>query len=262
MKTKDKKSIKQEAAQLRADNPVTNSPTVDQSSKPLIEQPMADNFFPTGNTQEPEIPWSQSSASVTDQPVVESFHESLTQTRCHMLSIPLEARLIIYKHVFDSDTVVTGPINKKTFVRIHTINQTHCQHNIALLRTCRTIYTEVKELVNPRSIIKDISAEALVKHMEGDCREDDYRLQDPLILHRIIKLMVRIGIQQGVLSEFFAVIDSHQDAALSLKFLDEVEPDGTSSSTDRGWPWLLQAFVPRSAKSKQQMIALDKTPGE
>lgn len=162
--------------------------------------------------------------------------------------LPPEVRLIIYKLVFDTDAVVTGPSNKRTFTRIYTVNQSEYQHDLALLRVCRLIHAEIKRFVKPRSTIRDISATAIVKHMRGDCGKDDYRVRDPELLRRIIKLSVRVGMQRDLLYRHFAPMNSHVDGPLSLTFLDEAEPEGASGLADRGWPWLLHTFVAKSRK--------------
>lgn len=174
-------------------------------------------------------------------------HEDIAQTQLPFLLLPLEVRLMVYNYVFNSNTIVTGPLNKKTFARIYTVNQPQTQYELALLRTCNTIHDEIKKHVNPRSIVRNTSATGIVKHIHGECPANDYRIREPEILRRMMKLSVRIGIQRSGDFERFGLMASHMDAPLTLRFLKEAEPDGTPGLADRGWSWLLETFVRRSS---------------
>ncbi|CAD0095933.1 unnamed protein product [Aureobasidium mustum] len=147
--------------------------------------------------------------------------EALPRLSLPFLLLPPEVRLMIYNYVFDTDTVVTGPINKKTFTRIYTIDQPQSQHDLALLRTCRILHADVKKLVNPRSIVRNISAAAIVKYTYGACPEDDHRTREPELLRKIIKLSVRIDIQRKGNPKRYGTMDPNADSPLILTFLDE-----------------------------------------
>ncbi|KAG9669209.1 hypothetical protein KCU99_g7483, partial [Aureobasidium melanogenum] len=150
---------------------------------------------------------------------------------------------MIYKHVFDHETIVTGAVNKNTFTRIYTIGQPQDQHPLALLKTCRSIHTEVMELVDPRSIVRDISATTVVRHVYGDSWEQSALLDHVDLLRKMTKLWVRWGIQRSRTCKRFGPINPDINEPLRLEFVDEEEPDVASGVADRGWPWLLEAFV-------------------
>ncbi|KAG9698700.1 hypothetical protein KCU76_g2074, partial [Aureobasidium melanogenum] len=169
---------------------------------------------------------------------------SIQYLLCFLL--PTEVRLIIYNYVFGNETIVTGAVSKKTFVRIYTIDQPQHQYDFALLRTCRSIRAEIKEFVNPRSIIRDISAATVVRHLHGSPRSLGHLVHEVELLRKITKLWVRICIQQSDNFDRFRSTTPSVDESLNLTFFDEEEPVGTSGIADRGWAWLLQRFFATS----------------
>lgn len=158
---------------------------------------------------------------------------------------------MIYKHVFDDDAIVIGPVNKKTFTRIYTIDQSQHQYDLALLGTCRSLRAEVMKYLNPRSIIRNISASTVVSHMHGDPRSLNRMLHEVELLRKVIKLWVRLGMQRSGHFKRFEPVSPSADKALSLTFVDEQEPVGTSGIADRGWLWLLETFVARPERREQ-----------
>ncbi|KAG9516501.1 hypothetical protein KCV07_g6757, partial [Aureobasidium melanogenum] len=222
-----------------------------ESSKPSIEQAMSNDSSSASITQElgnaPASTTGASSSSAgapaTGAATVKPSQKAIAQTQCPLFLLPTEVRLMIYKHAFDHETIVTGAVNKKTFTRIYTIGQPQDQHPLALLKTCRSIHAEVKELVNPRSIVRDISATTIVRYVYGDSWEQNVLLDYVDLLRKMTKLWVRMGIQRSRTCKRFGPINPNINKPLRLEFVDEGEPDDASGVADRGWPWLLEAFV-------------------
>ncbi|KAH0150874.1 hypothetical protein KCU67_g10485, partial [Aureobasidium melanogenum] len=238
-----KKKTTQKFKQTRA--------TKNESSKPSIEQAMSNDSSSAsitqelGNAQASTTGASSSSAGApaTGAATIKPSQKAVAQTQCPLFLLPTEVRLMIYKHVFDHETIVTGAVNKDTFTRIYTIGQSQDQHPLALLKTCRSIHAEAKELVNPRSIVRDISATTVVRHVYGDSWEQSDLLDHVDLLRKMTKLWVRTGIQRSLTCKRFKPIIPDTNEPLRLEFVDEGEPDGASGVADRGWPWLLKAFV-------------------
>ncbi|KAG9665338.1 hypothetical protein KCU64_g27, partial [Aureobasidium melanogenum] len=171
---------------------------------------------------------SNASAATPALAITKSSRKAVAQTQCPLFLLPTEVRLIIYNYVFGNETIVTGAVSKKTFVRIYTIDQPQHQYDFALLRTCRSIRAEIKEFVNPRSIIRDISAATVVRHLHGSPRSLGHLVHEVELLRKITKLWVRICIQQSDNFDRFRSTTPSVDESLNLTFFDEEEPVGSS----------------------------------
>ncbi|KAG9737670.1 hypothetical protein KCU73_g9938, partial [Aureobasidium melanogenum] len=225
--------------------------TKNESSKPSIEQAMSNDSSSASITRElgnaqastKGASSSRAGAPANSAATIKSSQKAVAQTQCPLFLLPTEVRLMIYKHVFDHETILTGAVNKNTFKRIYTIGQPQDQHPLALLKTCRSIHAEGKQLVNPRSIVRDISAITVVRHVYGDSWEQSVLLDHVDLLRKMTKLWVRMGIQRSRTCKRFEPINTDINESLRLEFVDEGKADGASGVADRGWPWLLEAFV-------------------
>ncbi|KAH0384096.1 hypothetical protein KCU92_g4800, partial [Aureobasidium melanogenum] len=168
----------------------------DTAAKPSIEQAMSNDSSSASITQElgnaqastTGASSSRAGASATGAATIKPSQKAVAQIQCPLFLLPTEVRLMIYKHVFHHETIVTGAVNKNTFARIYTIDQFQDQHPLALLKTCRSIHAEVKELVNPRSIVRDIPATTVVRHVYGDSWEQSVLLDHVDLLRKMAKL--------------------------------------------------------------------------
>ncbi|KAG9693603.1 hypothetical protein KCU95_g6415, partial [Aureobasidium melanogenum] len=228
-----------------------------RSSKPLVEQAMSPDSLTASSTQKPDLiqaSMTNAALSGTDPPttapaIIESSQKGVAQTQFPLLLLPLEIRVMIYKHVFDDETIVTGPANKNTFTRIYTIDQPQHQYDLALLGTCRSLRAEVNKYVNPRSIIRNISAEAILRHQYGDSpRKHDRTPEEVEIMYKIMKLSVRVNMQRPGYVRHFEILDWSKGGPMSLIFLDGEEPVRALGIADGGWAWLLERHLLRSSR--------------
>ncbi|KAH0153434.1 hypothetical protein KCU67_g9462, partial [Aureobasidium melanogenum] len=250
-KFKQTRASKNESSMVNTNEPL-RTPLMyatDTAAQPSIEQAMSNDSSSAsitqglGNAQASTTGASsfRAGAPATGAAAIKPSQKAVAQTQCPLFLLPTEVRLMIYKHVFDHETIMTGAVNKNTFTRIYTIGQP--QDPLALLKTCRSIHAEVKELVNPRSIVRDISATTVVRHVYGDSWEQSVLLDHVDLLRKMTKLWVRMGIQRSLTCKRFKPINPDINEPLRLEFVDEEELDGASGVANRGWPWLLEAFV-------------------